>query len=171
MNRNNNIVNKINNVTDNESYGIRFGFSKYVEKKYNFYLNTNVAYNTSKSSIRREVQTKYFTQNHSFNFNYNLPWRFELNTELNAELRQKTSTFDRNNNVIVWNAYIGKKIFKNDKGLISIRGNDLLDQNKGFNRFIGSNVVTENSYTTLRRYFMLNFTWNFAKTPGGTTVK
>ncbi|WP_147204338.1 outer membrane beta-barrel protein [Segetibacter aerophilus] len=170
-NRNNNIVNKINNVTDNESYGVRLGFSKYVEKKFSFYLSSNVSYNTSKSSIRRDVKTNYITQNHSFNFNYQLPFKFEINTDINADLRQKTSTFDNNNNVIVWNAFIGRKLFKNDKGLISIRGNDLLDQNKGFSRYIGSNVITENSYTSLRRYFMLNFTWNFTKSPGGAPVK
>lgn len=171
VNRNNNIVNKINNVTNNESYGVRLGISKYVEKKFSFYLSSNVSYNTSKSSIRRDVKTNYITQNHSFNFNYQLPFKLEMNTDINADLRQKTSTFDNNNNVIVWNAYIGRKLFKNDKGLISLRGNDLLDQNKGFSRYIGSNVVTENSYTTLRRYFMLNFTWNFTKSPGSAPVK
>ncbi|MGI8635921.1 MAG: outer membrane beta-barrel protein, partial [Segetibacter sp.] len=171
VNRNNNIVNKLNNVTNNESYGIRMGFNKYVEKKFSFYVGLNVAYNTSKSSIRPDVKTNYFSQNHFFNLNYTLPLKFEFNTDIVADLRQKTSTFDRNNNVIVWNAYIGRKLFKGDKGLISIKGNDLLDQNKGFSRFIGSNVVTENSYTTLRRYFMLNFTWNFSKTPGGAPTK
>ncbi len=171
VNRNNNIVNKLNNVTNNESYGIRMGFNKYVEKKFSFYVGLNVAYNTSKSSIRPDVKTNYFSQNHFFNLNYTLPLKFEFNTDVVADLRQKTSTFDRNNNVIVWNAYIGRKLFKGDKGLISIKGNDLLDQNKGFSRFIGSNVVTENSYTTLRRYFMLNFTWNFSKTPGGAPTK
>ncbi|MDB5245736.1 MAG: hypothetical protein JWQ40_130 [Segetibacter sp.] len=165
-NRNNNIVNGRNNVTNNQSFGAQLGFNKYAEKKYSLYMGLNVNYNTSNSSIRRDVKTNYITQNHYFNFNVTLPFKLEFNTDVNANLRQKTSTFDNNNNVIVWNAYVGRKLFKNDKGLISIRGNDLLDQNKGFSRFIGSNVVTENSYTTLRRYFMLNFTWNFSRTPG-----
>ncbi|MDQ6815197.1 MAG: outer membrane beta-barrel family protein, partial [Bacteroidota bacterium] len=171
VNRNNNIVNKLKNVTNNESAGIRLGFNKYVEKKFGFYLGSNITYNTSNSSIRPDVKTHYISQNHFLNFNYTLPWKFEINTDINADFRQKIDATDNNNNVIVWNAYIGRKVFKNDKGLISIRGNDILDQNKGFNRFIGSNVITENSYTTLRRYFMLNFTWNFSKTPGGAPVK
>jgi hypothetical protein len=170
VNRMNNIVNNVKNVTNNETYGFRLGLSKYVEKKFSFYLSGSVNYNTSKSSIRRDVKTNYISQSHYFTVNYTLPWKFEFNTDINAELRQRTSSFDRNNNVIVWNAYLGRKLFKNDKGLISIRGNDLLDQNKGFNRFIGSNVVTENSYTTLRRFFMLNFTWNFTKSPGSAPV-
>lgn len=171
VNRNNNIVNNVNNVTNNERFGVGVGFNKYVEKKYSFYLGTNVSYNTSNSSIKRDVKTNYISQSHYFSANYTLPWRLEINTDINAELRQKTSSFDNNNNVVVWNAYLGRKLFKNDKGLISIRGNDLLDQNKGFSRYIGSNVITENSYTTLRRYFTLNFTWNFSKTPGSMPGK
>jgi hypothetical protein len=169
INRNRNIVNNINNITNNASYGVRMGLSKYKENKFNIYINMNVAYNTSHSSIRRDVKTNYFTQNHSFRFNYTLPRKFEFNTDINAQLRQKVSTFDKNNNVVLWNAYIGRKLFKNDKGLISFWVNDLLDQNKGFSRYIGSNVITENSYTTLRRYFQLNFTWNFSKTPGSVS--
>jgi len=171
VNRVNNIVNKVNNVTNNEVYGFRMGISKFVEKKFSIYLSGSVNYNTSKSSIRRDVKTNYYSQSHYFSFNYTLPWKFEFNTDVNAEFRQKISANDNNNNVTVVNAYLGRKLFKNDKGLISIRGNDLLDQNKGFNRYIGSNVITENSYTTLRRFFMLNFTWNFTKSPGGAPVK
>ena len=171
VNRNNNIVNNVKNVTNNEAYGFRLGLSKYVEKKFSFYLSGSVNYNTSQSSIRPDVKTNYISQSHYFGFTYTLPRKFEFNADGNAELRQKINANDKNNNVIVVNAYLGRKLFKNDKGLISIRGNDLLDQNKGFNRFIGSNVVTENSYTTLRRFFMLNFTWNFTKTPGGAPVK
>jgi hypothetical protein len=171
VNRMNNIVNNVNNVTNNEVFGFRVGLSKYVEKKFSFYLSGTVNYNTSKSSIRPDVKTNYYSQSHYFSFNYTLPWKFEFNTDANAELRQKINANDNNNNVIVVNAYFGRKLFKNDKGLISLRGNDLLDQNKGFNRFIGSNVITENSYTSLRRFFMLNFTWNFTKSPGGAPAK
>jgi hypothetical protein len=171
VNRNNNIVNKVRNVTNNESYGLQVGFSKYVEKKYSFYIGLNVNNNSSKSSIRPDQKIKYISQSHYLGFNYTLPFKFEFNTDLRAELRQKINASDNNNNVTVWNAYIGRKLFKNDKGLISIKGNDLLDQNKGFSRFIGTNVITENSYTSLRRYFTLNFTWNFSKTPGGAPTK
>jgi len=93
VNRNNNIVNKLNNVTNNESAGIRVGISKYVEKKYSFYLGSSLTYNTSNSSIRRDVKTNYFSQNHFFNLNYTLPWKFEFNTDLNADLRQKNQSY------------------------------------------------------------------------------
>jgi hypothetical protein len=84
-----------------------------------------------------------------------------------AQFRQRTNLFTGNNNVVLWNAYLGRKLFKNDKGMISIRANDILDQNIGYSRSINSNILSENTYQTLRRYFQLAFTFNFSKNPGG----
>ncbi len=99
-----------------------------------------------------------------------LPYRFEINSNVQASFRQKTNLFSGNNNVIIWNAYIGRKIFKNDKGLISIRANDILDKNIGYNRYINSNILREETNQTLRRYFQLAFTWNFSKNPAGASM-
>ncbi|HKG68320.1 MAG TPA: outer membrane beta-barrel protein, partial [Segetibacter sp.] len=129
--------------------------------------NSSINYNTSTSTVNRSLKTNYYTHSHNLYFNVTLPKRFELNTNVEANFRQKTNLFTANNNVIIWNAYIGKKMFKNDKGMISIRANDILDQNRGYNRFVNSNILREESYQTLRRYFLLTYTWNFSKNPGG----
>jgi hypothetical protein len=54
--------------------------------------------------------------------------------------------------------------------MIRIEAFDILNQNKGFNRYISANTLRENTFETLSRYFMLAFVWNFSKTPGGTPV-
>jgi hypothetical protein len=169
LNHNNTVVNSRPNVTDNNSYGLNFSVSKYKEKKFDVRLSSNVKYNMSKSSIRPDVATNYYTQNYNFSFNYNLPFKFEINSDVDANFRQKTSTFDDNNNTVVWNGYIGRKLFKNDKGLIKIQANDILDQNRGYNRYINSNIIREDNYQSLRRYFLLSFVWNFSKSPAGLT--
>ncbi|HLL42891.1 MAG TPA: outer membrane beta-barrel family protein [Segetibacter sp.] len=164
---NNNILNSIKNRTDNNSYGLTFQTYKSKEKKYDINYYGNVSYNSSKSTVNPNLKTNYYTHSHNLYFNVTLPKRFELNTNVEANFRQKTNLFTANNNVILWNAYIGKKMFKNDKGMISIRANDILDQNRGYNRFVNSNILREESYQTLRRYFLLTYTWNFSKNPGG----
>ncbi len=98
-----------------------------------------------------------------------LPHKFEINTEIEYNLRQKTVVFDQNNNVFLWNGYIGRKFLKNDKGMIRFSANDILNQNKGYNRVINTNVLREDTYQTLTRYFLLSFVWNFSKTPAGGT--
>ena len=144
-----------------------FYFSKEKEKKYNISYNPSVGYNTSISSINTALETKYWTMSQSAEATIYLPWKMEINSNIQYDYRQKTSLFDNNNNVFLWNAYIGRKLLKNDKGLIKFQGYDILNQNKGFDRIINTNVVQERNYQTLTRYFLLSFVWNFSKSPAG----
>jgi hypothetical protein len=96
-----------------------------------------------------------------------LPGKMELNSETTFNLRQKTPVFPTNNNVILWNGYLARKLLKNDKAQIRFRVNDILNQNKGFSRNIGSASVTETTYQTISRYFMLSFVWNFSNNAAG----
>lgn len=169
-NRYNTFVNEKQNVSDNNSYGVNFSIYKYKEKKYNFQYNTNFNYNTSVSSINPDVEVNYYTTTHNISLNVTLLKKFEFNSSVNANFREKINAFDGNNNVILWNGYFGRKLLKNDKAMIRIEAFDILDQNKGFSRFFNSNVTRENTFETLRRYFLLAFVWNFSKTPAGMTA-
>jgi hypothetical protein len=162
-----NFVNGIKNETNNYNPSINIGFNKGKDKKYDINYNVDFGYNISKSSINKSLSTKYWTQNHWLDLTVYLPWKLELNNSVNASLREKTTVFNTNNNVILWNAYIGKKILKNDKGLIKFTVYDLLDQNKGYDRQLNTNTITETNYNTINRYFMLSFVWNFSKTAAG----
>ncbi len=164
-NRYNNFINSKSNTTTTQSPGINFGFGKNKEKKYNIYFRTNFNYNLSKSTLNSMGDINYWTINQGLNINVTLPWKLEVNNDLNVNLRQKTVLSDRNNNVFLWNAYLGRKLLKNDKAMLKISGNDILNQNKGYNRFVNSNNITEKNYQTITRYFLLSFVWNFSKNP------
>jgi len=167
---NNNLLTSIKNQTDNNSFGLNLGSYKYKEKKFDVNYNGGIRYNTSTSTVNKAVKTNYYTHNHNVYINITLPYKFEINTDVQANFRQKTNLFTGNNNIVLWNAYIGRKFLKNDKGMVSIRANDILDQNRGYNRYVNSNILREESYQTLRRYFLLAFTWNFSKNPAGTPM-
>jgi hypothetical protein len=166
--RYNNFVNAQKNKTDNLSGGINIGFWKEKEKKYSINYNGNFNYNTSSSSIREDIKTNYWTQDHNLNVTVQLPWKFEINSEVQANLRQKTEVFDKNNNVVLWNGYLGRKLLKNDKAIIKIICHDILNQNQGYNRYINSNVLREDNYETIKRYFLISFVWNFSKNPAAS---
>jgi hypothetical protein len=162
-----NFVNGAKNQTDNYAPGIQLGFNKSKEKKYNINYWANFNYNISKSSINPELKTKYWTQEHNINLTVYFLKKFELSNEVQGYLKQKTALLT-GNNVILWNAYIGRKFLKNDKGLLKFYVYDLLNQNRGYDREINTNVITEKNYNKLSRYFMLSFVWNFTKTAAGT---
>ena len=169
-NKYSNIVNGVSNVSHSLSPGAGVGLGMSKEKKYYIYYNYNFSYNFTKSTVQSNLNNNFWTQTHYLSANFTLPWKLELNTDINYSLRQKTAVFSTNNNVFLWNGYFGKRFLKNDKAIIKLQANDILNQNKGFDRNIYSNIVTERSYQTIRRYFMLAFTWNFSKTAAGTVA-
>ncbi|MBX2921416.1 MAG: TonB-dependent receptor [Chitinophagaceae bacterium] len=160
--KNINFINGEKNITNNQSYSGGLGAYYSQENKLGISLRTNTGYNTSVSSIRKDVKTAYWTQNYNLETWIQLPAKFDLGTELNLNIRQKTSVFDENRNAFIWNASISKRMIK-DKCALRFEIKDILNQNIGFNRNISSNFVTENTYTTLRRFWLLSFTWNFTK--------
>ena len=92
--------------------------------------------------------------------------RFEINSDVNVDYREKLPIFSQNTNIIRWNGSISRKVFKDKSGKIFIVANDILNQNKGFDRIVNSNIVTDEQYVNISRYFQLKFEWTFNKTPG-----
>ncbi len=126
-------------------------------------FDLNLRYNESKSTLRKDVVTKYWTQEYEADVTVFLPWKLEIGSDVSVNIRQKTDDFDRNNNVVKLNARLERKILKNDAGRIRFAAFDILDQNVGFNRNINGNFINERTYDTFRRYFMLSLIWNFNK--------
>ncbi len=165
FNQSNNVsvVNSVLNTTHsgNYSFGVNLGKSK--DKKYEIWLSATPTYTESKSSINTGTTTHYWTWQISPNLDLFLPHKFQFHTDCDVILRQKTIAFNTNNNVALVYAWIGKKFMKNDALLIKVAANDLLNQNIGFGRTITSNFISQNTYSTIQRYFMLSAIWNFAK--------
>lgn len=162
----NNFINGLKNTNKYYTLGLNYGLMKDKENKYSIEWSINPAYTWSRSSLRPDVVTKYWTIGNELATTVQLPWKMEVNTSLNYSWRQKTDVFGIDRNVFLWNAYLGKKFWKNNAGEVRFNINDILNQNVGFNRNASSNFISERTYTTLKRYWTLSFIWNFTKNPG-----
>lgn len=171
LNNNINFVNDEKNTGKNNSYGLQLGMNKSKENKYDIGLNGSVNYNVYKSSLQTASNNNYWSYTLTPNADLLLPARFQLHTDLNYSFQQKTSTFGENISIPIWNAWLGKKFFKNDALLIKFGGNDLLNKNTGFSRYQNNNIITQNMYSTIRRYFMLTAVWNFKSGMGVTPTE
>ncbi|HWK06546.1 MAG TPA: outer membrane beta-barrel protein [Puia sp.] len=168
--RNVSVVNDLLNKTNSGNYQFGFNIYKTKEKKYEINVHAAATYTQSNSSINTGICTDYWSYNFGPAMDVFLPLKFQVHTDFDISLRQKTPVFTTNNNVVILNAWIGKKFLKNDALLIKAAGNDLLNQNIGFNRTVNSNFISENTYSTIKRYFMFSIVWNFTKagTPAPT---
>jgi hypothetical protein len=160
----NNFINGLPNVNNNLSLTPSLNIDYNKDTIFNINYRFSPAYNLSKSSIRTDVATKYWTFGQALDGSVNLPYNFRIGTEIDWNIRQRLDPQDKNNNVFRWNAYVSKSFLK-DKSLVAkLYANDILDQNVGYTRYNDPNYISENTYNTIRRYFMLSLIWNFTKT-------
>lgn len=158
------------NTKMNENRYTTFGFSFTLgiekENKYSFQINPEFKRNLSKSSLRPDINNNYWTYGASVEGSLNLPWKLEVRSNVDFDFREKIAAFATNTNIINWSAYLEKKIFKKDAGKLILTARDILNQNKGFNRAINSNFISDERYQRLGQYFMIGFRWSFTQTPG-----
>ena len=161
--RNMGFVNGEKNITTSQMISVGFDGSYQKERKIDFYFSLNRAYNYSRSSLYYVTSNNYWATNFTGQGKIFLPKKLEWTTGLDINLRQKTPLFVNNNDVYLWKSSIAKKIFKNESGTLKLEANDLLNSNRGFSRDMSSNKITERTYETIRRFWMLSFTWDFSK--------
>ena len=158
-----NFVNGIENDTKSGSYGLGYRLDKSKEKVYDVSLSANATYNASRSSIQTSNNTTYWNYELNPDFTKDLPLKFLFNVNADMNFRQKTPLFTTNTNTVICNASLAKMFMKNDALTLKLSANDIFNQNLGFNRSIGSNLVSQSTYTAIHRYFMFSVQWNFAK--------
>ena len=167
ISHNNNFVNGLKNLTKSFSLSSRIGLRYFKEEKYNFSASFTPSYSKSNSSISSVAGTDYWTYNYSFDGSIYPVKKLEIGTDIDFSFRQKLNAFDKNTDVILWNAFIEKKFLKKDALTIRASINDILDQNKGYDRNIQPNAIVERHYLTFQRYGLITVTWNF-NNKGGT---
>jgi hypothetical protein len=154
------------NINNNNGYSLSLNFNYDKEKKLNIMYRPSITYNSNNSSIAA-ASTDYFSYNNTLEASFQLPWKLEIGTDIDWDVRQRIAQFDRNNNAFLWNAYVSKKLLKNDQLEVRAAAFDILNQNIGYSRFGNNGNVTEQNYNVIQRYGMLSLIWNFTKSPLG----
>jgi len=165
-----NLLNNELNLTKSDTYSGKLQISKYKEKKYDFYVNIGPNYTLSGSSLLPGINNNGRGFDADYGFTIYLPGKFQVSSDGSYENKGKTETFNTDFNRTLINAALSKTFLKADNLKLSLSGNDLLNQNVGFSRTASGNFITQNSYTTIKRYFMISLVWDFNKM-GGVTAK
>jgi hypothetical protein len=151
------------NTTNTKSYGLRLSVSQYVDNKYNFHIGPNFTWNQSRASINTNANAEYWQINGWASGQVTLPKKFELGTDMSYQFRQKDERFTQQNSFTTWNAYVTKRLFKENALELKFGVYDILNQNRGYDRNFNSYSFTETYYNTLKRFWLFTVTWNFSK--------
>jgi hypothetical protein len=166
-----NMVNDQLNRTPSYTINPRINVSKYKEKKIEIYLSAGPTYTISKSSLQPDINNNGAGFKADGGFTIYLPGKFQIGTNNSYEYTAKTESFDTDFSKMLINAFIIKTFLKNDNLKFTIWGNDLLNQNVGFSRTASSNMIIQNSYTTIRRYVMFTIDYDFTRMGVGAAKK
>lgn len=160
------------NETGNMGYDLRAVLGSNISENIDFTLSWNGTYNVAKNSLVTSGNNKYF--NHAAEGAMKLTfWKGFTFTASAAYTQYKGITNDYNDSYILCNASLGKKIFRNQRGEISLGVNDIFNQNTAFVRTTGSGWTQNATNSVIGRYYMVNFTYNLRRfgKKGSTNIK
>jgi len=164
-------TNNVLNKTTLATYAPAVNFYKSKLKKFDINGSFGPTYTTNESSLQKDINGNGWGARGNLNVFIFLPAHFAISTNDNYEYQGKTQAFNTNFSKLIINTAISKKFFKNEGLKILLSANDLLNQNVGFNRTATGSMMTQNSYTTIKRYFMASISWDFSQMGGAPAKK
>ena len=147
-----------------------FSINSSISDQIDFNIWSRSSFNEVRNTLNPNLNNEFFQQRFRVNFNWiiweGIIYRLDLNHQINTGLSEG---FNANFSLI--NMSLGKKIFANQRGEISLMVYDLLGQNANVNRNITETFIEDIQTNVLQRYFMLSFSYNLRRFSKGMDEK
>jgi hypothetical protein len=160
-----------NQLSFNNSSRVSTGISlsSNISVQVDFNISTRFSFNDSKNTLNSNLNNKYFNQRSRLNLSWiiweGFIYRLDINHQLNSGL---SAGYDAN--VVLMNMSLGKKVFANQRGEISVNVYDLLGQNRSVYRNVTDAYIEDGQNNVMQRYFMLSFSYNIRHFNKGTDM-
>jgi uncharacterized membrane protein YgcG len=156
------IPSKINNQKNiAKTYNTNGGVvvSSNISANVDFTLSYRLNYNIVENTLRPQLDNNYFYHLSEMRFNWVFLKGWVLRNDV-SNLYYAGLGEGFNENYWLWNINLGKKIFANKQGELTIGVYDLLDQNRSVSRNVTDTYTEDLRSNVLNRFFMLTFTYN-----------
>lgn len=164
------VINDALNIASTRNVRGRIGISSNISPKVDFNVSTRSSYSVVENSLRPALNTDFFNQSSRLRVGWiiweGLVFRTELNHQLNRGLAAGVNT-----DFTLWNMSIGKKVFRNQLGEVTLMVYDLLKQNNNIRRNVNEVYIQDVRSNVLQQYFMLTFTYNIRHFSGGAKLE
>lgn len=160
-----------NQLSFNNSNRLTTGLSisSNISDQVDFNISTYFSYNDVTNTLNSNLNNTYYSQRSRLNFSWiiweGFVYRLDLNHQINSGL---SAGYDAN--VLLMNMSVGKKVFKNQRGEISVNVYDLLGQNRSVYRNVTDAYIEDGQSNVMQRYFMLSFSYNLRHFNKGTNM-
>ena len=158
-NRYTNFINTEKNITQNTSFSGGLDFSLQLDSL-EITIGNTYSYTNPVSSLSSVSNKPYSSQRYEFDLEWQLKSHIKLKIDANYTINsQRADGF--NKNIFIVNAELSKAFFKTENLILTLSGNDLLNQNLNLSRQVNGNIVTDNYTSIISRYFLLKLTYKF----------
>jgi hypothetical protein len=117
-------------------------------------------YNVPKNSISTLSNNPYSLQVYSADLTWTMRGNFKLSSDFSYTINSQRAD-GYNINFFVWNASVSKAFLKTENLIVSLSGNDILNQNISAARTVNGNIITDNRTKIISRYFLLKVVFKF----------
>ena len=133
--------------------------SSNISPQVDFTLSSNSTQSYVRNTLSKQLNNAYFNQLTRLKFNWIVGPGISFQTDVTHQLYRGLSAA-YNQNYVLWNASIGKKLFPGQRGEIKLYAFDILKQNRAIQRNVSVAYYEDVQTTVLQQYLMLMFTYN-----------
>ena len=157
--KNTNFIDSQENITENTSIagGLKIRFDL---DSLEFSIKNEYSYVNPNTSLSSFANQPYSTQR----YEARIEWRVRGGFMLKADASYSINTgraIGFNRNIFIVNTELSKSFLKTENLILSINGNDLLNQNINVLREVNGNIITDNFTQIISRYFLMRLTYKF----------
>lgn len=133
-----------------------FALGSNISEDVDFTLSYNGTYNYTRNSQRSSQNTKYYMQTVGVRFVWTMFSSLVLRNDLSSTAYAGVTNSSQQGTVL-WATSLAKKFLENNAGELRLTVNDVLGQNKSYQRTTTESYVEDQHNTTLTRYVLLTF--------------
>lgn len=161
-----------NQINYANSYNVGFGLalSSNISESFDFLISSNTTYNNISNTLQSKSNSEYYNQSSKLKIQA-MPWKWMvLQTDINHQYNSGLSE-DYNQNYFLWNAAVGCKFLKDNKGELRLSVFDILKQNNSISRNTTETYYEDVQTNVLQQYLLLTFTYNIKYYKGSKSVE
>ena len=153
------IVNGGLNYARVPALGAGLTLSSNISPNLDFTASTTSSKNFVRNTLQSRLNTDYFSQVTRFRLGWIVGPGINFQTDLVHQVYSGLAA-GFNQQFVLWNASLGKKVFPGQRGEIRVYAFDLLGQNRAIQRNVTEAYYEDVQTNILQRYLMLMFTYN-----------
>ena len=154
-----NYINSEINTTTNNSLTATLEL-KFQKDSLEFSLGAEHSYFKPTNSIPSIQALPYSFYNYSADFTWKTKFKFKIQSDVKYTINNQRAA-GYNLSFFVWNMSISRNFLETENLVLSLVGNDILNQNIAAARTVNANIITDNRTKIISRYFLVRLVYKF----------